>query len=274
MEFDPSKIRKGIEQQLCAWLDAGIEQIPDVMQDHFVLPEFALNGVQDRIQSPDPVASVESAATEEETLLDIRPTPIDKPYSAPLDADKRASALQVLQNEVAACTRCDKLARSRTQTVFGVGDPNCRLCFVGEAPGADEDRQGEPFVGAAGQLLTRIIEACKLTREQVYILNVLKCRPPNNRNPNGDEIENCWNFATKQLDILQPEFICCLGSFAARTLLQTDQSVGRMRQKFFQYRDSKVIVTYHPSYLLRTPSAKRQVWDDMKMLMNEMGVEL
>ena len=273
MELDTNKIRKGIEQQLGAWLDAGIEQIPDVMKDHFELPEFALAGVQDRVPSTQTEAPTDPPQ-ETNTLFEIADTPVDQPYSDPIDANQRAAALNVLQTQVASCTKCESLAQARTQTVFGVGNPNCRLCFVGEAPGADEDRQGEPFVGAAGKLLTRIIEACKLTRDDVYILNVLKCRPPNNRNPNNDEIENCWGYAVKQLDILQPEYICCLGSFAARTLLQTEQSVGRMRQKFFQYRGSKVIVTYHPSYLLRTPSAKRQVWDDMKMLMSDMGVEV
>lgn len=196
------------------------------------------------------------------------------PYPQSLPLAQRQQQLTVLQNLVSECTRCDELANSRTQTVFGVGDPAARLVFVGEAPGADEDRQGEPFVGAAGQLLDKILDACQLSREQVYILNVVKCRPPRNRNPSDAERSCCWAYAREQLEILQPEFICCLGSVAARSLLSTKMPLGRMRQQFHSYRGSRVIVTYHPAYLLRTPTAKRHVWDDMKLLMKAMGVDL
>ncbi|MCA9245815.1 MAG: uracil-DNA glycosylase [Planctomycetales bacterium] len=185
-----------------------------------------------------------------------------------------AKSLAVLQQEVAACTRCELLSQQRTQTVFGVGNPQARLCFLGEAPGADEDRQGEPFVGRAGQLLTKIIEACTLKREDVYILNVLKCRPPGNRNPLPDEVHNCRGYLNRQLELIKPEFICCLGSVAAQTLLETDTTIGRLRGKFHDYRGIPVMCTYHPAYLLRNPSAKRDVWDDMKRLMRELGIEL
>ena len=196
------------------------------------------------------------------------------PYPQSLPLAQRQQQLTVLQSLVSECTRCEELANSRTQTVFGVGDPTARLVFVGEGPGADEDRQGEPFVGAAGQLLNKILDACQLSREQVYILNVVKCRPPRNRNPSDSERSCCWGYAREQLEILQPEFICCLGSVAAKSLLNTKQPLGRMRQQFHAYRGSRVIVTYHPAYLLRTPSAKRHVWDDMKLLMKAMGVDL
>lgn len=186
----------------------------------------------------------------------------------------RAAALEVLQREVAACTRCKELAEARTQTVFGVGNPQARLCFLGEAPGADEDAQGEPFVGRAGQLLTRIIEACTLKREDVYILNVLKCRPPGNRNPAPEEVANCRGFLDRQLEIIRPEFICCLGAVAATTLLETSTSIGRMRGRFVNYRGIPVICTYHPAYLLRNPSAKKLVWEDMQLLMGKMGIDL
>ncbi len=182
--------------------------------------------------------------------------------------------LRVLNEEVARCDLCHELASTRTQTVFGVGNPRARLCFLGEAPGADEDRQGEPFVGAAGKLLTKIIEACTLRREDVYILNILKCRPPGNRNPGTEEADNCSGFLRRQLEIIQPEYICCLGSVAAQNLLQTTQSIGKLRGRFFLHGDIKVIATYHPAYLLRTDSAKRLVWDDMKMLMEDMGIEI
>ena len=149
-----------------------------------------------------------------------------------------------------------------------------RLVFVGEAPGANEDRIGEPFVGEAGKLLDKILTACKLSRDDVFILNTVKCRPPANRNPSQEELANCWGYTERQLELLQPEFICCLGSVAAKTVLKTTQSLGRLRKQFHSYRGSRVLVTYHPAYLLRTPSAKKHVWDDMKMLMKEMGIEL
>jgi len=185
-----------------------------------------------------------------------------------------AADLQTLQGEVARCELCTELCTTRTQTVFGVGSPRARLIFMGEAPGADEDRQGEPFVGRAGKLLTKIIEAMTLKREDVYILNTLKCRPPNNRNPAPEEVENCRPFFERQLDILQPEFICCLGAIAAQGLLNTTTTIGRLRGKFHDYRGIRVLATYHPAYLLRNPSAKAHVWDDMQILMRELGIPL
>lgn len=187
--------------------------------------------------------------------------------------DARRERLAILQEEVRNCTKCPALVESRTQTVFGVGNIRPRICFFGEAPGRDEDRQGEPFVGAAGQLLNRIIQAMSLQREDVYILNVLKCRPPQNRNPLDDEVACCRHFYEEQLRILAPQFICCLGAYAARTLLETDMSVGRMRNQFFRYGDARVLVTYHPAYLLRNESAKRATWEDIQMLMSEMGLK-
>lgn len=196
------------------------------------------------------------------------------PYGASLDEAARVAGLQVLSQTVAACTKCPQLSSCRTQTVFGVGSARPRLVFFGEGPGADEDRMGEPFVGRAGELLNKIISACKMTRDEVYIFNTVKCRPPGNRNPEPVELQNCQEYWQAQLEILQPEFICCLGSVAARTLLDCKESVGRMRGKFHQYRSSQVVVTYHPAYLLRTPEAKAKTWDDMKMLMKAMGVDL
>ena len=191
-----------------------------------------------------------------------------------LSLDERQSMLQTIQAEVAVCTRCAELARTRTQTVFGVGNPMARLCFLGEAPGADEDRQGEPFVGRAGQLLTKIIEACTLRREDVYILNILKCRPPGNRNPAPEEAYNCREYLDRQLAVIQPQYICCLGAVAATNLLGTTQSIGRLRGRFHDYQGIKVMATYHPAYLLRNSAAKKEVWEDMKMLMREMGITI
>lgn len=200
------------------------------------------------------------------------PPPVAAPSSPA--GDDRDAALTLLQAEVAACQRCPELATGRTQTVFGVGPLNPRLCFFGEAPGADEDASGVPFVGRAGQLLTKIIEACTLSRDEVYILNVLKCRPPGNRRPEPEEVANCRPFFERQFEVLQPEFICCLGTTAAQALLGTKASMTSLRQQWFDYRGSRVICTYHPSYLLRNPAAKRDVWEDMKRLMAAMGIDM
>lgn len=185
-----------------------------------------------------------------------------------------APTLEILRQEVVPCVRCKELATTRTQTVFGVGNPKARLCFMGEAPGADEDRLGEPFVGRAGQLLDKIIEACQLKREEVYILNMLKCRPPGNRNPLPDELANCRPFLERQLELIEPEFICCLGAVSSQNLLGVTTPIGKLRGKLHKYRGAKVVCTFHPAYLLRNPAAKKDCWEDMKFLMREMGVEL
>ena len=174
-------------------------------------------------------------------------------------------ALEALRIDIGPdCSRCKLHTLGRTQVVFGVGNPNADLMFVGEAPGADEDIQGEPFVGRAGQLLTKIIEAIDLKREDVYIANVIKCRPPGNRNPEPDEVEQCEPFLFRQIDIIKPKVIVALGKFAAQCLLKTDAPITRIRGREFSYRDAVLIPTYHPAYLLRNPSAKRDVWEDMK----------
>jgi len=174
-------------------------------------------------------------------------------------------ALDALRIDIGPdCSRCKLHTLGRKQVVFGVGNPNADLMFVGEAPGADEDIQGEPFVGRAGQLLTKIIEAIGLRREDVYIANVIKCRPPGNRNPEPDEVEQCEPFLFRQVDIIKPKVIVALGKFAAQCLARTDAPITRIRGREFTYRDSVLIPTYHPAYLLRNPSAKRDVWEDMK----------
>lgn len=201
--------------------------------------------------------------------------PVAGPYPGePLGAAARVARLNELAAEVAGCHRCESLATCRRNTVFGEGDPEARICFFGEAPGQEEDATGRPFVGASGQLLTRMIEACTLSREQVYILNTIKCRPPNNRNPDVSERENCRAFYEAQFRTIRPEYIVCLGLVAAQTLLNTTLSIGRMRGRFHRYHDSKVLVTYHPSYLLRTPAAKREAWNDLKLLMADAGIDL
>jgi uracil-DNA glycosylase len=176
-----------------------------------------------------------------------------------------ADALAAIRAEVGDdCSRCKLHALGRTRIVFGVGHPSAQLMFVGEAPGADEDLQGEPFVGRAGQLLTRIIEAIGLRRDQVYIANVIKCRPPNNRNPEPDEVQQCEPFLFRQIDTIKPKVIVALGKFAAQSLLQTNDPITRLRGREYRYRDAILMPTYHPAYLLRNPGAKREVWEDMK----------
>jgi DNA polymerase len=196
--------------------------------------------------------------TEPTELLPSEPTEPHEPIEPTI-------ALRVIRDELGAdCSRCKLHALGRTHVVFGVGNPNADLMFVGEAPGADEDLQGEPFVGRAGQLLTKIIEAIGLRREDVYIANVIKCRPPGNRNPEPDEVEQCEPFLFRQIDTVKPKVVVALGKFAAQCLLRTNDPITRIRGREFKYRDAILIPTYHPAYLLRTPSAKREVWEDMK----------
>jgi uracil-DNA glycosylase family 4 len=199
------------------------------------------------------------------------------PTTQPIIGSKSA-ALAALRDEIGDCKRC-KLHSGRTQLVFGSGSPDAGLMFVGEAPGEEEDRQGLPFVGKAGQLLTRIIEAMGLKREDVYIANIIKCRPPGNRNPEPDEIASCSPFIKRQIEILQPKVICALGSFAAQTLLGTGQKISQLRGRFHDLpilfsngspSGIKVMPTFHPAYLLRNPPDKKRVWEDMQMIMREM----
>ena len=181
-----------------------------------------------------------------------------------------AVRLQQLAEAVRDCRKC-RLHQGRTQVVFGTGNADADLVFVGEAPGEEEDRQGEPFVGPSGQLLTRIIEAIGLSREQVYILNVIKCRPPHNRNPLPDEVAACRPIIHAQLACLHPRVICALGAFAAQALLQTEEKISRLRGRFHMLGDVQVMPTYHPAYLLRNPQAKRAVWDDMQRIQRALG---
>ena len=187
-------------------------------------------------------------------------------------SEELQDTLETVRSDLVDCQRC-QLAKGRNTIVFGDGHPNARLVFVGEGPGFEEDQQGLPFVGPAGQLLTRIIEAIKLNRSQVYICNVIKCRPPGNRNPQPDEINTCFPFLERQLAAIKPDFIVALGAFAAQTLLGSGTPISRLRGRFHDYKGIKVLPTYHPAYLLRNPDKKRDVWEDMKLLMKEYDYE-
>lgn len=187
-------------------------------------------------------------------------------------SEKRSETLQDILLDLGDCQRC-RLAKSRTHIVFGSGSFKAKLIFVGEGPGFEEDQQGEPFVGPAGQLLSKIIAAINLKRTQVYICNVVKCRPPQNRNPQSDEISTCLPFLERQIAAIQPDFICALGTIAAQTLLNTAEPISKLRGRFYNYRGIKLLPTYHPAYLLRNPDKKREVWEDMKLLMKEYPYE-
>ena len=193
---------------------------------------------------------------------DVRPAEV-RPVTIALTPVEDLAAIRA---DIGDCTRCKLHTLGRTQVVFGVGNPEADLMFVGEAPGRDEDLQGFPFVGRAGQLLTKIIEAIALTREDVYIANVIKCRPPENRNPEPDEVETCEPFLFRQIDVIKPKVIVALGKFGAQTLLRTLDPISRLRGRVFEYRGAKLIPTFHPAYLLRNPSSKREVWEDMKLV--------
>ncbi|MFC1705719.1 uracil-DNA glycosylase [Planctomycetota bacterium] len=192
---------------------------------------------------------------------------------APAEVQKAPHDLSALERELQGCTRCD-LSRGRQTVVFGVGDPGARLMFVGEGPGADEDRQGIPFVGRAGQLLDRIIQAMGLQRESVYIANVVKCRPPRNRNPLPNEVAACSPFLRKQIAIIQPEVLVALGAVATRLLLGRDGGMASFRGRWHSFEGIPLLATYHPAYLLRSPHEKRKVWDDMKIVMQRLGLPL
>jgi DNA polymerase len=194
----------------------------------------------------------------------------DRPPAPP---ESEAEGLGQIRDELGECLRCG-LSDKRTHIVFGEGDPNARIVFVGEGPGFEEDRSGRPFVGPAGQLLTKIIEAIKLARDQVYICNVIKCRPPGNRNPATEEIAACRPFLERQIAAIKPEAICTLGTFAAQTLLNTQQPISRLRGRFYTYNGIRLMPTYHPAYLLRNPDRKRAVWEDMKKVASLLQISL
>jgi uracil-DNA glycosylase len=193
--------------------------------------------------------------------------------ASPVAPPAVADSLDRIKAELQGCQRC-KLSTARKTIVVGEGSPEAKLVFVGEGPGENEDIQGRPFVGKAGQLLDRMIEAIGLKREQVYIMNVIKCRPPGNRNPEPDEIAACGPFMERQLDVLRPKVVVALGKFAAQTLLQTEERISLLRGKVHQYRGAKLVPTFHPAYLLRNPDSKKEAWQDLQLAAREMGLEI
>jgi uracil-DNA glycosylase len=217
-------------------------------------------------------AGGEPAARPGPVATDPNPTPAPAPAAIATPPAKGCGspALLAVRNELGECTRC-KLAGGRTTLVFGVGNPAAELVFVGEGPGADEDAQGEPFVGRAGQLLTKMIEAMGFGREDVYIANVVKCRPPENRNPEPDEIAACEPFLRAQLAAIRPKVIVALGKFAAQTLLREATPISRLRGRWYEYGGVRLMPTFHPAYLLRSPDEKKKAWEDLQLVMKELG---
>ena len=265
-------IHRAIRQQLEDYQRVGITHIP---AGDFDLSSVMSFGSEERSEATAPhVQPVSSPAENRPEPIEEKATrPVMPANSEPLSRDERITALDETAQRVAACKKCEALASTRTQTVFGVGNPEAEVMFIGEAPGADEDKQGEPFVGRAGQLLNKIIEACGWKRSDIYICNILRCRPPGNRNPTSIEADNCREFLDEQIRIVSPKYIVCWGTIAAQNLLDRKDAIGKLRQKFFEHGDAKVLCTYHPSYLLRNPSAKKPVWEDMKILLAEMGID-
>ena len=231
-----------------------------------------------------PISQIQTNAfSEEEAILAKRTaTPAKNPGALPLDRGSSlfesvvkisGETLPVIQEDLGECTRC-KLHKTRNKIVFGDGNPKAQLMFVGEGPGADEDAQGLPFVGRAGKLLTQMIQAMGLQRSGVYICNVVKCRPPQNRQPEKDEVAACSPFLLRQIDTIAPKVIVCLGATAAKLLLETDHGISQFRGQWMNFRGRKLMATYHPAYLLRNPAAKSEVWKDLQKVMAELGLEV
>jgi DNA polymerase len=248
----PSEVERQVRQHADSLRAAGVEWLPNAL----------LPPVERAAPSPAPALQPLLFAPGGEA-----------PAGGALSPEQRCHELAALAQRVAACTRCAGLVVSRTQTVFGVGPLDPELCFVGEAPGADEDAQGEPFVGQAGQLLNRIITACGMRREDVYICNILRCRPPGNRTPQPQEAANCREYLERTLELVRPKFLCALGACAAQNLLGTTLSIGKLRGRFHDYKGTPVLCTYHPAFLLphRSPERKKDVWEDMQKLLARMG---
>jgi len=238
-------------------------------------------GIYDFYRRP-PIEGAESLNPEErEEMPRARATAVvdDETFTKPASQPESGvsdpvSALKIIREDLGDCTRCVLHKQGRKQIVFGVGNPQADLMFIGEAPGADEDIQGEPFVGRAGQLLTNMIKAMGLRREDVYIANIIKCRPPGNRTPERDECATCSPFLMRQIEVIKPKVIVALGAVAARTLLAINAPMSEFRGRFYDFRGTKLAVTYHPAFLLRDPRQKKETWKDLQMVMKELGLPM
>jgi DNA polymerase len=266
-------LEEKLRKRLSFYQDIGIELF---YRDRFPQQKQQHASVTEEITLPKPLQKPQPAKPSV-------PTPVVSPKLNVLPRSSDISLFESMNKivddslpkilaDIGECTRC-KLHRGRTKLVFGDGNPKADLVFVGEGPGRDEDAQGLPFVGRAGKLLTQMIEAMGLQRKDVYICNVVKCRPPENRTPEKDEVETCSPFLLRQLDAIAPKVIVCLGSVAAQTLLQTNRGISHFRGEWLEFRGRKLMATYHPAYLLRNPSAKGEVWKDLQKVMAVLGLQ-
>jgi uracil-DNA glycosylase len=266
----PAVLEEEFRKRLTFYKDIGIDLF---YRDRF--PQKSAT-VSEEITLPKPVqkpqpAKLTSATALPSPKLNVFPRSSDVSLFDSMNRIANDSLPRILA-DIGDCTRC-KLHRGRTKLVFGDGNPNAQLVFVGEGPGRDEDAQGLPFVGRAGRLLTQMIEAMGLQRKDVYICNVVKCRPPENRTPQKDEVETCSPFLLRQLDAIAPKVVVCLGSVAAQTLLETNRGISHFRGEWLDFRGRKLMATYHPAYLLRNPSAKGEVWKDLQKVMAVLGLQ-
>jgi DNA polymerase len=282
----PEALQKKIEERLKYYEDLGITLFyrDRASQDR----RGEERGPSQAAAATRPLIPEERSLPERQIDVPTRtPTPANVPMAAPVipviapsgpslfDAVSQVQndTLPKIREEIGDCTRC-KLHKGRNQIVFGDGNPKARLVFVGEGPGADEDLQGLPFVGRAGKLLTQMIEAMGLQRKDVYICNVVKCRPPENRTPQPDEVLTCSPFLIRQIDVINPKVLVCLGAVAAKTLLETNRGITQFRGQWLEWRGRKLMATYHPAYLLRNPNAKGEVWKDLQKVMAELGLQV
>jgi uracil-DNA glycosylase len=237
----------------------------DTTPDEAILENPAIQPEQRDLMTPRPKAAIAVP------VEDVFEAANAKPESGVTDP---VQALRLIREDIGDCTRCRLSKQGRKQIVFGVGNPKAELMFIGEAPGADEDQQGEPFVGRAGQLLNNMIKAMGLRREDIYIANIIKCRPPGNRTPERDECETCSPFLMRQIAAIRPKAIVALGAVAAKTLLAINAPMSEFRGRWFDFRGTKLAVTYHPAFLLRDPRQKKETWKDLQMVMRELGLAI
>ncbi len=281
----PESLQKKVADRLAFYQDLGIAPFYRDRHDESVFQEQPVQSAQSAVRStqisheeptlPKPLPKPNLQKPVPAALPKTAPLPLPAPPAPSLfDADDRIAddTLLRIREDLGECTRC-KLHKHRHTIVFGDGNPQAQLVFVGEGPGADEDAQGLPFVGRAGKLLTQMIEAMGLQRKDVYICNVVKCRPPENRTPEEDEVGACSPFLLRQLEVISPKVIVCLGAVAAKMLLKTNRGISQFRGQWLDFRSSKLMATYHPAYLLRNPNAKPEVWKDLQKVMAVLGLQ-
>jgi len=274
--LDPAT-RDALVERVRFYRDLGLSEFYRRPVDEALLAAETAEGAPEE-RAATQLAEVQSAKSQAALSLEDQPISARKPFPAPpqiaagVPAGDRAAALKMIREEIGDCTRC-ALHKGRNKLVFADGDPNARLMFVGEGPGADEDAQGLPFVGRAGQLLNNMIAAMGLKREEVYIANVVKCRPPGNRTPEPEEANTCSPFLFRQIDVVRPQVLVALGATAATYLLGHRQPLAGLRGRVHAFRGMQLIVTYHPAYLLRDPRQKKEAWADLQMAMKELGLK-